>query len=254
MTSAELRPAARSRGFAVSLLAVPEILLWLTVPCVFGLFAVALGQDANWDLRNYHWYNAYAFATGRIWFDMAAAQTPSFYNPVLDVPVWALAQVLPGRAVGFALGAAHGVAVMMIAALGTAVLPIPAPGRRRAAALGLALAGGLGGGAIGELGTTYYDNVLCIGIAGALLALAAAQGSDRGADRTGTAARLGLLALAGLLAGATGGLKLPAACWPAGIGLAALLVPPPGTSRPAAALAAGLGIAAGMALTAGHWM
>src|SRR5689334_16746476 len=221
MTAAEIQPDTRPRGSAASPSAALGmalwLALWLAVPAAYGLLAVALGQDANWDLRNYHWYNGYAFATGRIGFDMAAAQTPSFYNPTVDVPVWALAQVLPGRAVGFALGAAHGVAVMMIAALGTAVLPIPAPGRRRAAALGLALAGGLGGGAIGELGTTYYDNVLCIGIAGALLALAAAQGSDRGADRTGTAARLGLLALAGLLAGATGGLKLPAACWPAGI-------------------------------------
>jgi hypothetical protein len=41
---------------------------------VFGALALALGQDGNWDLRNYHWYNAYAFITNRLMFDVGAAQ------------------------------------------------------------------------------------------------------------------------------------------------------------------------------------
>ena len=35
-------------------------------PLCFGAFAAfVLQQDANWDLRNYHWYNPYAFLNGR---------------------------------------------------------------------------------------------------------------------------------------------------------------------------------------------
>jgi hypothetical protein len=30
---------------------------WL-VPLLFGLLAALLGQDDNWDMRNYHLYNA----------------------------------------------------------------------------------------------------------------------------------------------------------------------------------------------------
>ena len=34
------------------------------VPVLFGAIALAMGQDSNWDLRNYHWYNPYAFLQG----------------------------------------------------------------------------------------------------------------------------------------------------------------------------------------------
>jgi len=33
---------------------------------VFGFISVELGQDANWDLRNYHLYNAYALLHHRL--------------------------------------------------------------------------------------------------------------------------------------------------------------------------------------------
>src|SRR4030095_718030 len=42
----------------------------IAVPLAFGALAIALGQDANWDLRNYHWYNPYALLTGRFRFDL----------------------------------------------------------------------------------------------------------------------------------------------------------------------------------------
>lgn len=34
--------------------------LFVLVPLAFGAYALLLGQDGNWDLRNYHWYDAYA--------------------------------------------------------------------------------------------------------------------------------------------------------------------------------------------------
>ena len=47
-------------------------------PFAFGLLALYLGQDGNWDLRNYHWYNAYAFLNGRYAIDILPSQTPWF--------------------------------------------------------------------------------------------------------------------------------------------------------------------------------
>ncbi|MDP9195674.1 MAG: hypothetical protein M3O22_02725, partial [Pseudomonadota bacterium] len=63
--SASLLPAFVAAGF----------------PLAFGILALVLGQDANWDLKNYHWYNGYAFLWGRWNIDILPSQTPWFYNP-----------------------------------------------------------------------------------------------------------------------------------------------------------------------------
>ena len=58
---------------------------------VAGLASLALGQDANWDLQNYHYYNPWAWWNGRIFdWDVAAAQIQTYHNPVLDFPFLAM--------------------------------------------------------------------------------------------------------------------------------------------------------------------
>jgi hypothetical protein len=54
----------------------------------------ALGQDSNWDLKNYHFYNAFAFLSGRFWLDINPAGRPSYYNPLIDVPYDLLARYM----------------------------------------------------------------------------------------------------------------------------------------------------------------
>src|ERR1700749_1383059 len=75
----------------------------ILMPFAFGALAVALGQDANWDLRNYHWYNAYAFLNGRYGFDLLPSQTPYFYNPTIDIPFFLLATHASAIVAGYAL-------------------------------------------------------------------------------------------------------------------------------------------------------
>jgi len=70
------------------------------VGCLFlmamaGYLSIFRGQDANFDLKNYHWYNAYAFLEGRLGFDIAPAQLQTFHNPLLDVPYYWLATSFP---------------------------------------------------------------------------------------------------------------------------------------------------------------
>lgn len=55
-----------------------------------ALAGIAWGQDANWDLRNYHLYNAWAFLHDRDARDLAAAGMQSFFNPLLDLPYYLL--------------------------------------------------------------------------------------------------------------------------------------------------------------------
>lgn len=71
--------------------------LRITQLCVLvilaGLISVWLGQDANWDLQNYHLYNAFALLNNRYALDPGA--TPQWYlNPLLDVPYYLLTQYL----------------------------------------------------------------------------------------------------------------------------------------------------------------
>src|SRR5262245_2821872 len=65
-------------------------------PLVLCLFvgaaaSVGLGQDANWDLRNYHLYNPFAFLNDRFWVDLIPAGVQSTFNPLIDLPYFILA-------------------------------------------------------------------------------------------------------------------------------------------------------------------
>ena len=64
----------------------------LLVVCLLGggLISVTIGTDNDWDLRNYHLYNAYAQLHGRLFYDLAPAQLQSFLNPLLDIPFYGL--------------------------------------------------------------------------------------------------------------------------------------------------------------------
>ncbi|MFZ1986846.1 MAG: hypothetical protein WAU91_20715 [Desulfatitalea sp.] len=73
-----MRPSDRTR------LAVHLILL--ATPLAMGLVALALGQDASWDVRNYHFYNPYAFLTGRMGHDIARAQVATTTTPCCICP------------------------------------------------------------------------------------------------------------------------------------------------------------------------
>jgi hypothetical protein len=70
-------------------------LIFLACVIAAGARSIALGKDGNWDLRNYHWYNAWALLNGRLGWDLAPAQIQTYYNPVGDLPFYFLVQWLP---------------------------------------------------------------------------------------------------------------------------------------------------------------
>ena len=70
-----------------------------------GTLAAIVRQDANWDLKNYHFYNAWAFVHQRMEIDVAPAQLQTYLNPLLDLPFYAMvAAGWPPRAIAFAMG------------------------------------------------------------------------------------------------------------------------------------------------------
>lgn len=217
-----------------------RFVLSLAVLAAFGCASIALGQDANWDLRNYHLYNPWAFLDGRLATDLAPAGMPTYFNPLLDLPYAALAQVLPPRLLAFAMGAWHGTSLLLLYAVARAVLPEE---RDRLKVAALALVGCLGSAFLSELGNTMGDDTTAPFLLAALALVLHARGSTRPVR----------FAIAGLLAGAAIGLKLTNAPYGLALVLATFVVARPGGARLQRSVLIALGLAAGVALTFGWW-
>src|ERR1700688_351004 len=97
--------------------------LLFAAPILFGLVSVLIGQDTNWDLRNYHWYNPYALLNGRFDLDIAPAGLQSFFSPLLDIPWFILGRALPALLIGFLLGAVHSANLILIYFISARLLP-----------------------------------------------------------------------------------------------------------------------------------
>ncbi len=92
-----------------------------------GVASIATGKDANWDLKNYHWYNAWALLNGRLGWDLAPAQIQTYLNPVGDLPFYFLVQWLPWpRHVAFWMALSTAVAAYVLIRLGASLFS-PSP-------------------------------------------------------------------------------------------------------------------------------
>ena len=212
-------------------------------PVAYGILAAVLDMDASWDLRNYHYYNPYAFLTGRRGFDVLVADLPGFYNPILDVPFFLAAEALPARLVGFLLGVVQGLNVVALFWIAWSVIAIADLRLRVAAAAALSALGVLGGGALSELGTTFNDSVVTLGPLAAL-AIVLGRWSRLGFGRA---------ALAGFVAGLAVGLKLTVGPLAAAVGLAFLVSADTWGRRFGLTAAFGLAAAAGTLASGGFW-
>ncbi len=223
--------------------------LWIAPFCV-GALALFLGQDANWDFRNYHWYNAYAALTGREGFDMLPSQIPSFYNPALDIPFYLLATAVPPRVAYFVLATVQGLNLVLLFMLAHAVLMIANPRNKVLTCAGLAVLGLLSGEGIALIGTTFYDNVTSLGFFASALLMVRFWEPMFAAK---TCRAIGLAALCGLPAGLMMGLKLPFVAFCVGLCFAPLLVGGALRRRIEVSFGFGLGVLAGVAIALGPW-
>jgi hypothetical protein len=223
---------------------------WIAGPLFFGLLALILGQDANWDLRNYHLYNPFAWLNNRIDFDMVPAQVANFYNPLLHIPFYWAAIALPPMLTGFLLGAVQGLNFPILVGIARCVM-----GEKSrhliwyyylAAFIGL-----LGAGTLAELGTTFGDNLISIPLFCSLWIILANYQyllEDRSVKI------LLIVACAGFLTGLAPGLKQPAAVFAVGWCAAFLVLPVAIPRRITLAFCFGLGVLMGIAITGGFWM
>lgn len=225
--------------------------LCLGVPLLFALTAILLPQDNNWDLRNYHWYNPYALLEGRMGFDLAPAQTPNFYNPLLDVPFFLAAQVLPARILSFILGLIQGCNFIVLFFLARRTLKLPEGVKGVLAAAAIAVIGLVGAGHIGMIGATFYDNILSLLILGSLLMIVSAADLFLAGPMKPALLRA---AAAGALVGLAVGFKLPSQVFAVGICFGLLFIPGPFMRRFWLSFVCGLGVIGGFLVTGGWWI
>jgi len=211
---------------------------------VSGLASVLLGQDSNWDLRNYHFYNGYSFLNGRLGFDIAPAQIQTYYNPVLDVPVYWLMTHLPPVVYGFLLGALHGVNIYLIYRIAHSLLAGLPTQWRRGLGIACAVTGYYGAVNLMEIGASFHDNVTSLFVLGAVLLVISKSGFESGSR----------VAAAGFLVGFGTGLKLVIGVYAGAFGLCLLLVGPSFSRRLKNMLVAAAAGAVGAAITMGYWM
>ncbi len=224
---------------------IRALVLWLGAPMLIGVAGLLLGQDANWDFRNYHYYNGYAFLNGRLGFDLLPANHPTYYNPLLDGGVYWMMQTMPAAAVALVLGTFQGLIAPLLYRIALIVAP-PLPRRQLLAAI-LAAAGCTGAMTLSEIGATFHDNTLSVPVlAGLLLLLLALSGRAIGRQFWSA------IAAAAFLIGAACGFKLTMSLYAVGL-IAALLVALPLRRLIVAMAVAGAAGLAGFLATGGYW-
>jgi hypothetical protein len=225
-------------------------LIVVVIPPAIGFCVLWLGQDASWDLRNYHFYNPFAYLTGRMGHDIAVAQVATYYNPLMYLPFYYAVSALPPKAVGFTLGLISGLNIFLLYAMARRVIHLKRTAKTAWFSLATALVGMLGAVNLAEIGTTFGDNVVSLPVLAAVWLILRHRDRLKAPGLSGFA----IAAASGVLAGAAFGLKLPFAVYAVGLCAAFFGLTLPFQRRFLLAFVFGLGVLVGAALTGGFWM
>ncbi len=210
-----------------------------------GVGSLLMRQDANTDLHRYRFYIGYAFVHGRLDYDLVPAALGTFLNPILDSIHYLGIRHLPPRLFGFSIGALQGLNPALVFLITRRLIGRGSGSLTFALLVGVLAAAGPTARSL--LGTTMGDTTASIPL---LLSVLLVVGDDeRPWRRPGSVPGLG----AGLLAGASVGLKLTMA--PFVLALAALIGLMVARRRlhVGGALAFFLGVVLGYAALAGYW-
>lgn len=221
----------------------------VAIPIAFGFWSLLLGQDSNWDLFNYHLYNAYAFLHDKLHTDWAPAGIQTYFNPALDLVYFVLNQHLPAPAVGFLFGVLHGSVFVLVLAIARAVLPALRAEDQWRLPLLVALAGVLTANFLSCIGNNMGDDTTALFVLMSLwLVLRHWHELKRAALHSSA-----LLLCAGAMVGAGVGLKLTNAPYAVALCAGFLIFPARLSVRLRLAFIFGVGVLLGIALTGGYW-
>lgn len=218
MNSPEHREKPSAPGRAGCLPGRREIFLVAALGIVFTtVWAVALGKGVSWDQKNYHFYNVYAWLSGRMDYHIAPAGLNSWLNPLIYVPQYWLVNHAPPVIAGAIFGAVAGLNFVLIYSLARLVVHRSSPWLAAGIVLTCAVVGFSDPPFLGLLGATDVDNVVSLPVLGSLCAVCWA-----GRPETTLSEQNRAYALSGILLGVAAGLKWT--CFVYALGMSLTLV------------------------------
>ena len=222
-----------------------EALVVLTLSAVAGgLWSLLVGQDTNWDQRNYHIYSVHAWLTGRTFTDLAPAQIQTWLNPLFYVPSYLLILYTPPLVAGVTTGALSGLNGMLVWILARRLCASYPQSMARWCALWVTVIGVSGSMFLSFVGTTFGE---CLPpVLAALICITTARGSWPQSD----GARL---FAAGCCLGFACGVKLTNLVYALGLTTTLLVIWPFVRFRLAHMGAYAAGGAAGFVAGGGYW-
>ena len=104
MLNPKLMPNSKDLNNFSLLTAVGLVILWAIIPAYY----LIQGQDANWDLQNYHLYNTISIIEDPTSSDIAPAGMQTYYNPLVSLPAYLIHRVAstPGESFWYGFGLA----------------------------------------------------------------------------------------------------------------------------------------------------
>ena len=226
------------------------LLVLIVIPLAFGILSLILGKDTNWDLKNYHYYNAYAFLEHRLDFDIAPAQLQSFINPLADLPFYWLTKNFPAWVAGFVLGFVHGYNLSLAFLIFWRTTHYFHKPLKLLFGICLIAVSAIAPGFISELGNTMHNNLTSLFVLGAVLLLIIASEKLHPGERN---KGFSLIGIAGAIIGIGVGLKPSIAIFAVSSILAFGIIQETWQSRFMSFLIYGIAGVAGMLTSAGFW-
>ena len=193
--------------------------LWLVG---FGIFSMLMPRDASYDVVHYHLFNGWSALNGEGAENLAPAEMHSFLNPVWQIFVWLLIDLLPGRGVAFILGVLQGLGLPILYALTRRVLLRSGAQPAMITVMAIAVAGFSAEGQFGMIATVRNDAVFAILLLGALALIIP---DDRPTPTLTT------WATASFLVGAIMGIKLTTAVYGVFFATTAIIIMPDWQTR-----------------------
>lgn len=227
-----------------------QLLALLFIMVAVGFVSIHLGQDSNWDLCNYHYYDGYAFFHLHLKQDFLAVNIESYFNPYVDAMNYIFITYFPPKLTGFLLGAIQGVNFYLLAVMTNMFVPAThANGRRWWMIAAIVLLGVFSATVIGEIGTTFNDLTIANAIMLALVLIMKAIQIDLAGHKKWL-----LLLVSGICLGIAPALKLTMSPYAIAAILAVAVINQPWINKLKLMALLATGTLLGFLLLNGHWM
>ena len=226
-----------------------EGVFFFLVPFFMGIYAIYIGQPDDWDFRNYHFYNAYAFLNNRFDFDLFPGGQQTFFNPLLDTFFYALSKGLNSNSVSFIVGFFQGISFIFLYKISYALFDGLPDGYRKTYSILLGIFGILSTGFISEVGSLQHDSLTAVLILVSLYLCIRLIKNPEGRSNN-----LKFLFFSGLAVGLASGFKLTNLIYFVSLFIPTVLLIKPLKNKINSSFIFCLGFLLGFLVTEGFWM